>query len=70
MKRYWWLLILPALLLLWWGLERRDAAVTIHFSTVKQAVIESTVSTNGKIEPEEWAAGKLLQDFCKKWVLT
>lgn len=58
MKRYWWLLILPALLLLWWALDRRDAAVTIHFSTVRQAVIESTVSTNGKIEPEEWAAAR------------
>ena len=58
MKRYWWLLILPALLLLWWALDRRDATVTIHFSTVRQAVIESTVSTNGKIEPEEWAAAR------------
>jgi HlyD family secretion protein len=58
MKRYWWVLILPLLLLVWWGLDRRDAAVTIHFSTVRQAVIESTVSTNGKIEPVEWAAAR------------
>jgi HlyD family secretion protein len=58
MKRYWWVLILPLLLLVWWGLDRRDATVTIHFSTVRQAVIESTVSTNGKIEPVEWAAAR------------
>ena len=58
MKRYWWVLILPLLLLVWWGLDRRDAIVTIHFSTVRQAVIESTVSTNGKIEPVEWAAAR------------
>jgi HlyD family secretion protein len=58
MKRYWWLLILPLLLLVWWGLDRRDATVTIHFSTVRRAVIESTVSTNGKIEPLEWAAAR------------
>jgi HlyD family secretion protein len=58
MKRYWWVLILPLLLLVWWGLDRRDATVMIHFSTVRQAVIESTVSTNGKIEPVEWAAAR------------
>jgi HlyD family secretion protein len=58
MKRYWWVLILPLLLLVWWGLDRRDATVTIHFSSVRQAVIESTVSTNGKIEPQEWAAAR------------
>lgn len=58
MKRYWWVLILPLLLLVWWGLDRRDATVTIHFSTARQAVIESTVSTNGKIEPVEWAAAR------------
>ncbi|HMJ63085.1 MAG TPA: efflux RND transporter periplasmic adaptor subunit, partial [Bryobacteraceae bacterium] len=58
MKRYWWVLILPLLLLVWWGLDRRDATVTIHFSTVRQALIESTVSTNGRIEPVEWAAAR------------
>ncbi len=58
MKRYWWVLILPLLLLVWWGLDRRGGTVTIHFSTVRQAVIESTVSTNGKIEPVEWAAAR------------
>jgi HlyD family secretion protein len=58
MKRYWWVLILPLLLLLWWGLDRRGATVAIHFSTVRHAVIESTVSTNGKIEPLDWAAAR------------
>lgn len=56
MKRYWWVPILPLLLLLWWALDRRAATVAIHFSTVHHASIESTVSTNGKVEPVEWAA--------------
>src|SRR5438445_9727858 len=58
MKRYWWVLILPFLLLLWWGLDRRDSVAVIHFATVQQAAIESTVSTNGKIEPAQWAAAR------------
>ncbi len=58
MKRYWIFLILPALLVLWWGLDHREAAPQIHFATVQHAKIESTVSTNGKVEPVEWAAAR------------
>jgi HlyD family secretion protein len=58
MRKYWLLLILPALLLLWWGVGRRDAAPEIHFATVRPAKIESTVSTNGKVEPAQWAAAR------------
>ncbi len=58
MRKYWFFLILPVLLLLWWGLDRRDAAPEIHFAKVARARIESTVSTNGKVEPAEWAAAR------------
>ncbi|MBV8551378.1 MAG: efflux RND transporter periplasmic adaptor subunit [Acidobacteriaceae bacterium] len=58
MKRYWWLSILPVALLLWWGLDRGDSAPEIHFSAVHRTTIESTVLTNGKIEPEQWAAAR------------
>ncbi len=58
MKKYWVLLILPALVLLWWGLDRRGSAPEIHFTTVRHATIESIVSTNGKVEPAQWAAAR------------
>jgi RND family efflux transporter MFP subunit len=59
MKRFWWLLILPLALLLWWGLDRGEAAPEIHFSTVRLATIQSTVLTNGKVEPAQWAAARV-----------
>ena len=58
MKKYWLLAALPALLILWWGLNHRQASVTVHFAAVKQARIESAVSTNGKVDPVEWAAAR------------
>ncbi len=58
MKKYWLLLILPAALLLWWNLDHRQSSVEVHFATVKEARIESTVSTNGKVDPAEWAAAR------------
>lgn len=58
MKRYWFLLILPVLLLIWWGVDRGGSAPLIHFVAVRRMRIESTVSTNGKVEPAEWAAAR------------
>jgi HlyD family secretion protein len=58
MKRYWLLLILPVLLLIWWGVDRGGSAPLLHFATVRRTRIESTVSTNGKVEPAEWAAAR------------
>ncbi|HEY3936956.1 MAG TPA: efflux RND transporter periplasmic adaptor subunit [Bryobacteraceae bacterium] len=58
MKRYWLLLVLPLLLLLWWGLGHGESAPTIHFSPVQRVTIESTVSTNGKVEPAESAIAR------------
>jgi HlyD family secretion protein len=58
MKKYWLLLILPALLLVWWGAGRSEAEPHVHFARVRHVTIESTVSTNGKVEPAEWAAAR------------
>jgi HlyD family secretion protein len=58
MKRSWLLLLIPALLLLWWGLDSRESTPEIHFAAVRRLTIESTVSTNGKVEPVEWAAAR------------
>ncbi len=58
MKKYWLILVLPVLLLLWWGLDHRQAAPEIHFATAQARSLESTVSTNGKVEPAEWAAAR------------
>ena len=58
MRKYWIPLVLLALVGLWWGLSRRDSAPIIHFSTAKPARIESSVSTNGKVEPADWAAAR------------
>lgn len=60
MKKFWLLLLVPAALLLWWGLSRRDSAPLIHFSSVSRTTIESTVATNGKVEPAQWAAARAL----------
>jgi HlyD family secretion protein len=58
MRKYWLLLILPVLLVLWWGLDHRGSMPQIHFVKVQRSRIESTVSTNGKVEPAEWAAAR------------
>jgi HlyD family secretion protein len=58
MRKWWLLLILPILLLLWWGLGRGESAPSIHFATAQLKTIESIVSTNGKVEPAEWAAAR------------
>jgi HlyD family secretion protein len=58
MKRSWLLLLIPVLLLLWWGLDSRESTPEIHFAAVRRLTIESTVSTNGKVEPVEWAAAR------------
>ena len=49
---------MPGSLLLWWGLDHREAAPEVHFVAVSRTRIESTVSTNGKVEPLEWAAAR------------
>jgi HlyD family secretion protein len=58
MRKWWPLLILPVLLLLWWGLGHGGSRPAIHFVAAAAQTIESTVSTNGKVEPAEWAAAR------------
>jgi HlyD family secretion protein len=58
MKRSWLFLIVPVLLVLWWGLDSRESAPEVHFATVRRLTVQSTVSTNGKVEPVEWAAAR------------
>ncbi len=58
MRKYWLLVIVPVLLLIWWGVDHSGSAPKMHFSTVRRQRIESTVSTNGKVEPAQWAAAR------------
>lgn len=60
MKKSWLLLLFPAALLVWWFLSHRESAPLIHFAQVSKTTIESTVSTNGKVEPAQWAAARAL----------
>jgi RND family efflux transporter MFP subunit len=58
MKRLLLLAMLPVLLILWWALDRRDSTPQVRFAAVRRVSIESTVSTNGKVEPANWAAAR------------
>src|SRR5579884_2624663 len=58
MNKYWLILLLPGALLLWWGLDHDGSGPQIHFDAARYLTIESTVSTNGKVEPAEWAAAR------------
>ena len=58
MKKYWLLPALPLVLLLWWGLSRGGSAPVVHFVAARSITIESTVATNGKVEPAQWAAAR------------
>lgn len=58
MKKLWLLLVIPALLLLWWAVDRSQSAPAVHYSTARRKTLESVVSTNGKLEPVEFAAAR------------
>jgi HlyD family secretion protein len=58
MKRYWLVGIGFALLGSWWLFAHGQSIPEVHFSTVTQRGIESTISTNGKVDPYEWAAAR------------
>ncbi len=55
MKKLWFLLVIPAVLLLWWAVDRKESVPSIHFATVKRETLDSIISTNGKVEPIEYA---------------
>ncbi|MGA8596418.1 MAG: efflux RND transporter periplasmic adaptor subunit [Bryobacteraceae bacterium] len=58
MKKLWFLLIVPALLLLWWAVDRNQSVPSVHYATARRKTLESVVSTNGKLEPVEFAAAR------------
>jgi HlyD family secretion protein len=58
MKKLWLLLILPLLLLVWWAADRNSAVPSVHFATAERKLIESVVSTNGKVEPLDYATAR------------
>jgi RND family efflux transporter MFP subunit len=58
MKKYWFVAAVLVLLLAWWGFARQQTIPDVHFTKVTEARIESTISTNGKVDPSEWAAAR------------
>jgi HlyD family secretion protein len=58
MKKYWLVAVALVLLLAWWGFARQQTIPEVHFAKVTQRRIESTISTNGKVDPSEWAAAR------------
>ncbi len=58
MKKLAILLVIPALLLLWWAASKRDSVQAIRFAKVTRQTIQSTIPTNGKVEPVEWATAR------------
>src|SRR4051794_29953680 len=58
MRKFWLLLLFPALLILWGILEHQQSIPEVHFATATEATIQSTIPTNGKVEPAEWAAAR------------
>ncbi len=57
MKKFLWLLV-PALIaaLGWLAWRQRTAPPAVEFAPVVRETLVSTVSTNGRVEPMEWAA--------------
>ncbi len=58
MKKLALLLFVPALLLLWWAASKRDSVQSVRFAKVTRQTIQSTIPTNGKVEPVEWAIAR------------
>jgi HlyD family secretion protein len=58
MKRYLLLSIVLLAALLWWAFGRGESAPVVHFATLRRTTISSSVNTNGKVEPVQWAAAR------------
>src|SRR4051794_10779108 len=58
MKKYWLVAVLFVLLVSWWAFAHQQNIAEVHFAKVAQTHIESTISTNGKVDPSEWAAAR------------
>ncbi|MGA7414728.1 MAG: efflux RND transporter periplasmic adaptor subunit [Bryobacteraceae bacterium] len=70
MKKLAILLIFPALLLLWWAASKRDSAQVVRFAKVTRHTIQSTIPTNGKVEPVEWATARAVTSGVVDSILT
>src|SRR3954454_8653821 len=58
MKKLWLAAVVLLLLLSWWAFAHQQSVTEVHFTKVTQARIESTISTNGKVDPFDWAAAR------------
>ena len=58
MKKFWLLLIVPVLGVWWWVASGSAAIPEVHFTRVEKVRLESTISTNGKAEPGQWAEAR------------
>lgn len=58
MKKYWLVFAAAAILGLWWYFAHQQSVPEVHFAEVKPSLLESTISTNGKVDPAEWAAAR------------
>lgn len=56
MKKLLLLFLIPLAALAWWILQKRTEAPEVPFAKVKRETLISTLPTNGKVEPIEWAA--------------
>jgi len=55
-RRLLWLLAIPLAALGWWAYHRGNVAPQVPFARVVRETLVSTLPTNGKVEPIEWAA--------------
>jgi HlyD family secretion protein len=59
MKRVIWGVVLAAMAALgWFGWQQKNAPPEISFTRVVRETIVSTLTTNGKVEPSEWASAR------------
>lgn len=64
MRKRWLIFLLVVLAgagIVWWAVETRNAPRTVPFTKVARGTIASTISTNGKVEPIEWASARAEQ---------
>lgn len=58
LKKTWLLALIPVAALGWWAYQRHSAPPEVPFTNVKRETLISTLPTNGKLEPLEWAAAR------------
>jgi HlyD family secretion protein len=60
-KKLLWLLAIPLAVIGWWAFHRNNAAPQVPFAKVIRETLVSTLPTNGKVEPIEWASVRVEQ---------